>query len=242
MLHGRHKSGYDATVMGAADRADEMIEGGGATVLSRRLHGIDAVSRPDPMAAFNLARQAFLAGNRIDMQRLAADLGVDRATLFRWVGNRDQLLCEVIWSVAEPTWRHAVAEAKGVGAARVVDAMTRFINDVIASQPFRTYLRRERERALRLLTTKATGFQQRIVDAFEGLLVQEQQTNGVRLPLPAHDLAYVITRIGESFIYSDLIVNETPDATKAAAAIGALLGVNRKDQQSVTPRKRSTSR
>jgi hypothetical protein len=218
--------------MGAADRADEMIEGAEATVLSRRLHGIDPVSRPDPMDAFKLARQAFLTGGRIDMQRLAGDLGVDRATLFRWVGNRDQLLCEVIWSIAEPTWRHAVGEAKGVGAPRVVAALTRFMDDVIASQPFSTYLRRERERALRLLTTKATGFQQRMVDAFEGLLVQEHQTNAMRLPLPAHDLAYVITRIAESFIYSDLIVNETPDASKAATAIGALLGANRRGRTS----------
>jgi hypothetical protein len=113
----------------------------------------------------------------------------------------------------------------------VVDALTRFINDVIGSEPFRIYLRRERDRALRLLTTKASGFQQRIVDAFQQLLVEEQQVSGLRYPLPTHDLAYVITRIAESFIYSDLIVNETPDATKAAAAIGALLGANPKDQR-----------
>jgi AcrR family transcriptional regulator len=231
LLHLRHDSGYDADVMGAADRADEMIEGADATVLSRRLHGIGPAGRPEPMDAFKLARQAFLAGNRIDMQGVAADVGVDRATLFRWVGNRDQLLCEVIWSVADPTWRHAVDDAKGAGARRVVDVMTRFINDVIASEPFRIYLRRERDRALRLLTTKASGFQQRIVDAFEQLLLQEQQASGLRYPLPAHDLAYVVTRIAESFIYSDLIVNETPDATKAAAAIGALLGLSPKVQR-----------
>ncbi|WP_329389668.1 QsdR family transcriptional regulator [Streptomyces sp. NBC_01351] len=34
---------------------------------------------------------------------------------------------------------------------------------------------------------------------------------------------YVITRIGESFVYADLITGDEPDATKPAAAVAALL-------------------
>ncbi|MCX5193101.1 QsdR family transcriptional regulator [Streptomyces sp. NBC_00249] len=37
------------------------------------------------------------------------------------------------------------------------------------------------------------------------------------------DLAYVITRIGESFVHADLITGDEPDATKPAAAVAALL-------------------
>src|SRR5690348_8179422 len=44
--------------------------------------------RPDPMTAFRIARRWFQAGRRIEMQELAAELGVNRATLFRWVGGR----------------------------------------------------------------------------------------------------------------------------------------------------------
>lgn len=194
-----------------------------ATKLARCLRGLDSPST-GPIAAFRLARQAMLAGRRVDMQDLAAELGVARATLFRWVGNRDQLLAEVIWSTAEPTWRHAVEEAQGAGAERVVAAYDRFVRDVIAAEFFARYLRREPERALRLLTTKASGFQHRLVAEFERLLRHEHATQDMCLPLPAADLAYLMVRIAESFIYSDLITGETPDATKATDAIRVLLG------------------
>lgn len=59
------------------------------TRLSRRL--ADG-AHPDALRAFAKARAAFIAGTKIDMGGLAAELGVDRTSLFRWVGNRDALL------------------------------------------------------------------------------------------------------------------------------------------------------
>lgn len=67
--------------------------------------------RSDAREAVRLARRAFMAGERIDLQRIAARLGVDRTTLFRWVGNRDQLLVAVLTSLADPTLRDAAAAA-----------------------------------------------------------------------------------------------------------------------------------
>jgi AcrR family transcriptional regulator len=172
-----------------------------------------------PVHAFRLARRTFLAGQRVDMGPLAAAVGVDRATLFRWVGNRDQLLTEVVWSLFVPTWRRAVDEAAGCGTARVVDALTRVTRDVCASAPFRTYLGREPDRALRLLTTRATDYQVRVTGAFAGLLTD----SGADLPLPVPDTAYVLTRVAESFIYADLIAGAEPDPAKAAVVYAALL-------------------
>lgn len=159
------------------------------------------------------------------MQDLLAELRVDRATLFRWVGNRDQLLAEVIWSLAEPTFHRGVAEATGAGPARVVDVMSRFVRAVTEAEFFGAYLRREPQRALRLLTTRATEFQHRLVAEVETLLTREKAASGGSYPLPIHDLAYVITRIAESYVYADLITGETPDADKAQAAFSALLGI-----------------
>ena len=51
------------------------------TQLGRMLAATDR--RPDPLTAFRVARRWFLAGRRIEMQELAAELGVNRATLFR---------------------------------------------------------------------------------------------------------------------------------------------------------------
>ncbi|NED58050.1 hypothetical protein G3I24_45065, partial [Micromonospora aurantiaca] len=42
---------------------------------------------PGRRRAIGLARAKFMAGERLDMQGLAGELGIDRTTLFRWVGN-----------------------------------------------------------------------------------------------------------------------------------------------------------
>ncbi|GAA2330076.1 hypothetical protein GCM10010376_57950 [Streptomyces violaceusniger] len=41
------------------------------------------------------------------------------------------------------------------------------------------------------------------------------------MPLPG--LAYLVTRIAESFLYTDLISGQEPDAAEAEAAVTALL-------------------
>jgi AcrR family transcriptional regulator len=177
--------------------------------------------------AVDSARRAFIAGERIDMQKLAADLGVDRTTLFRWVGNRDKLLATVLWSLGAPTFRNAIEQTESIGPARVADATGQFVQDLIDAPYFRVFLQREPERALRLLTTKASVVQHEMVTATERLLQQEIDRGHLPHALSAHDLAYLIARVAESFIYADLITGERPDATKAAIAIAALLG----DQQ-----------
>ena len=74
-----------------------------------------------------------------------------------------------------------------------------------------------------LLTTRAGVYQSPMTELFEALLTAEERCSRMQLPLPARDLAYVLVRIAESFIYSDLIIGEKPDAAKAAAVIATLL-------------------
>lgn len=181
-------------------------------------------ARPDAEAAFQLARSLFLQGRRITVQVLIAELGISRVTLFRWVGNRDQLLAEVLWSVAEPTFSDAVRHTRGRGAQRIAGVVGRFCAALIDASFFRAFLQREPERALRILTTRAGGIQSRMLAAVEELLVTVADEDGLALPLPPRDLAYVLVRLGESFVYTDLITGERPDAAKAEAAAAALLG------------------
>jgi AcrR family transcriptional regulator len=173
--------------------------------------------------AFALARRRFMAGDRLDMKGLAAELGVDRSTLFRYVGNRDELIVSILTSLWEPTFADVAAAAEGTGGARVARAMGLFAQAMIDAPFYSAFLQREPERALRLITTKSSPIQQRVVAAFEGLLQQEADRGNFSHPMRLHDLAYLVVRIGESFIYADLITGETPDARVAEQAIAALL-------------------
>jgi len=180
--------------------------------------------KPDALDAFRVARRWFMAGRRIEMQELAAELGVNRATLFRWVGGRDELLGEILWSLAEPALAAAVEASDGHGAQRITGAIGRFAAMVDQADYLREFLRREPERALRILTTGAGTVQARLVGAIEAMLNDEVAQGNLRSPLPLRDLAYLIVRIVESFLYAEFITGEEPEIAMAELAVAALLG------------------
>jgi AcrR family transcriptional regulator len=181
----------------------------------------------DAERAFRSARHRFLDGERIDMGVLAAELGVDRTSLFRWVGNRDALLAEVLWSLAVPTFDAADAAVTATGADRVEQVLTRFVAELISAEAFQSWLAREPSRALRILSTRSSPVHRRVVAISETLLTEEIDAGRMATPLPVHDLAYVLVRVAESFTYSDLIAGETPSAERCAAAIALVLAATR---------------
>ena len=192
------------------------------SALSERLEVHDDADR-----AFRAARHRFIAGDRIDMSALAAELGVDRTSLFRWVGNRDALLGEILWSLAVPTFDAADAATAAQGADRVEGALTRFVHDLITADYFRGWIVREPSRALRILMGAATPVHRRFVAIVERLLEEEIAAERMTTPLPPHDLATVLVRVAESYAYADLIAGERPDADRAAAAFALVLAPTR---------------
>jgi AcrR family transcriptional regulator len=190
------------------------------TVLARQL-AAGPPTRPTVLDAFKLARREFIAGQRVEMQSLAQRLGVSRVTLHRWVGSRDQLLGEVLWSLGRPTLDNARARISSHGGQAVADTMERFLVDVLAVPFMRAFLEREAEIALRILTTSRSDFQARIVAYFRDLITAEMRDSP--LPLDLDDLAYLVIRVGESFCYVDIIAGGQPDPHKAGQAIAALL-------------------
>ncbi|OIJ27973.1 TetR family transcriptional regulator [Nocardioides luteus] len=177
--------------------------------------------RPDPLTAFKIARRWFQAGRRIEMQDLATEVGVSRATLFRWVGGRDELLTEVMWSLAEPTLRDAVAAAPGEGGTKLAGALESFSETLLATDYFAVFLRREPERALRVLTTRAGSLQGRMTAAMQELL--NQHLDPAKLPMEPPDLAYLLVRVVETFLYTDMITGAQANPAKVGQAVAALL-------------------
>ena len=179
--------------------------------------------RPSALDAFLRARKRFLACERIDMSSLAQELGVSRVTLYRWVGSRDRLLVEVIWSLASRTLENIDAEVTERGPERVVRIVTRFLEDVITNAGMRRWLAEEGESAMRLLTRHETGFQPRLIDAMQNLLEDETAAGRLDLPVDLREVAYVIVRLIESYTYLDLITGEEPDARRAEPILRLLL-------------------
>lgn len=190
------------------------------TALERQL---TAPPPPTALEAFRVARRRFLAGERLEMGALADDLGVNRVTLYRWVGNRERLLGEIIWSLAKPTLDQGTASVRDRGAARIVGIAAAFLQAVLAHDRFTSFVHAEPELALRLLTRRATVFQERLIAYYETLLTEEVEGGHLTTPIPLHDLAYTIVRILKSYVYTDLITGEEPDADRAVLVLRALL-------------------
>ena len=194
-----------------------------ATKLQVQLRGAGDFRKPTPLDAFRLARRKFLAAERIDMSALADELGVNRVTLYRWVGSREQLLVEIVWSLGSRTLANVDRRTRARGSERIVKIVVRFLEDVISNEGMRRWLAEEGELAMRLLTRHDTDFQPRLIEAIEALLREETETGRLDLPVDLHEVAYVIVRLIESYTYLDLITGEQPDARRAEPVLRMLL-------------------
>jgi len=193
------------------------------TRLQRELADGAGRGRPTPLDAFKLARRRFLAAERVDMSALADELQINRVTLYRWVGSREQLLVEILWSLTLGNLASVRAEVRETGSERVVQVVMGFLENVIDNPGMRRLLSEEGDLAMRLLTLREPGFQPRLIDAFEELLREEADAGRLDLPADLHDVAYVIVRLIESYTHVELILGERPDARRAEPILRMLL-------------------
>jgi len=145
------------------------------------------------------------------MGALAEELGISRATLYTWVGSKERLLGEVIWSFAEAGVQQARAEARGSGADHIVDVVARFTRLNASFEPLRAFISQDPQLALRLLTSKDGPIQERMIAVARELLDERIEAGELEPALDVDTLSYLMVRVSESFIYSDLITGSEPD-------------------------------
>lgn len=190
------------------------------TPLTRALRGAGPAHRCTPVDAFQSALQWFLDGRRLDMRQLAAELGVGRATLYRWCGTRELLLGEIISSIQEQALGAAWARSRGTGAERLVATLARLMRQVRAYEPLQRFVAEDAEYALRVLTSKHSIVQRRLIDWIAQVLSDE---GDLEPSVDVADLAYAIVRICESFVWSDMITGAAPETDKGARMVGLLV-------------------
>jgi AcrR family transcriptional regulator len=194
-----------------------------STGLDRALAGDGAAPRPTPLDALRLARRRWFVGDRFDMGAMADELGISRATLYSWVGSKDRLTGEVLWSFAEQGVREAREAARGSGADYIADVVQRFIHVNAGFEPLRRFIAQDPELALRLLTSKDGPVQSRMIAVARELLAEQIEAGALTPALDEETLAYLMVRIAESFLYSDLITGSEPDVDKAVDVVRVLL-------------------
>jgi AcrR family transcriptional regulator len=167
----------------------------------------------------------YLRGRRVDVQAIAAELGLGRTTIYRWFGSREGLIGEVLVRAAKPLIDEARAGARGQGGPMLLDTFDRLNRSLAAAPALRRFVEQERDTALRIITSSAGAAQRRMVERIAGLIEEEARAGRYEPPVEPRTLGYAIVRLAEAFLFTDAVAGVVGDVDRLREVEAALLGV-----------------
>jgi AcrR family transcriptional regulator len=176
--------------------------------------------RPTRDDALVLAREHFLAGERVDMQILAAQLNVGRTTLYRWVGDREQLLGEMLSELANGLLAMTAAQASGTGLERFLASIRSYLELCIGAPSFQTFLHREPEIALRLVMSRRSPLFRHTAEGVAELLAQAVPKIGLE---DRDHLAELVVQVGSALVSAAHAVGDEADVDRAMEVTATLI-------------------
>ncbi|WP_199431351.1 QsdR family transcriptional regulator [Qaidamihabitans albus] len=163
----------------------------------------------------------FLRHGTVDMDALAPDLAISRATLYRVVHSRDALLGDVLWRLGEELLDRARRRRTLSGVDGVLEVTRHFAGYLWDAGPFRTFLHAEPDTAARILFTASGRVHRRAVHAQRQILLESDAGTWPSADLDG--LAYLYLRIVESALYAELLHGRRLDLAAAEPAARAVL-------------------
>ncbi len=172
----------------------------------------------------DLAVETLLGEVRVDMQALAAQLGVAPATLYRWFGSRGALLEQAFERLTRQFSAAARAEARGDGDERVCDYARNIMTSSAAFQPVRSFVERESELGLRLLLRRGGAVHRVVADELLEMLAETRS----QPPTPELvEAAHVIVQVATSLVWATFMVGDEPEIDEAVQVIRVILASTR---------------
>lgn len=174
---------------------------------------------------YNAAVACYEQGDPIEVAKLAADLGISRASAYRWVGSNDRLLAEVLRVRIRDGFRqYENLHRSKTGADRVAAVLESMIREVLGSRRFHALLTREPVKVLEITASRAYPNQRNFISLVQGLLEEEIHRGYLAMPIDSHTMAYSLVRLAEAFVYGDIVAGERPDVDRCMEIIRLLLG------------------
>jgi AcrR family transcriptional regulator len=181
-----------------------------------------AASRDDVLEA---ALHRYLRGRRVDVQAIAAELGIGRTTIYRWFGSRDELLGEVLARATDPVIDAARAGARGRGGHALLDTFDRLNRSLADAPALRKFVEDERDAALRVITSGSSFLQPHMVTRIAELIEEEVEAGRYDAPVEPATLGYAIVKLAEAFLFNDAVAGMRGEVDRLREVEAALLGV-----------------
>jgi AcrR family transcriptional regulator len=176
------------------------------------------------------AARVFLVTGTLEMRALARQLGIGRATLYRWRGKREALLSDVLLWLGLRNLRRSEADvATAPGPHRLLDVHAIHISRMTNSPALRTFVRAEPDVASRLLLDANGNVHVGMTRALADLIRRQELESGWRAPLGPDRLAHIMSRVDETFMYADLIAHDEPNPETPQLVFEMMLGVHGAD-------------
>jgi len=169
--------------------------------------------------------EEFLACHLIDVQAIAAECGIGRATLYRWFGSRDRLIGEAMLGVVSQRIADAREQVGGHGAKALLDTLDLVYRGLSAAPHVRYFIDQDRATALPLMTSSSGALHPRMVEITKGLIDAEVEGGHYEPPTDSATLAYVLVRLTEGLLFNYAEDDMPKDLERTREVIAVLLGV-----------------
>jgi AcrR family transcriptional regulator len=172
-----------------------------------------------------VVRGQYLNGQRVDLTVVARELGLGRATIYRWFGSREALISEAIYQEFELLFDRKRTTVQGSGPTWLLDVFDAINRALSRSTALRRLLEQEQQVGLRLLTSSGGGVQPRVVACVRSLIEAQITAGNYRPSMSPDTLAYALVRLMEAFLYNDAAAGIRGDHVRMREVQAALLGV-----------------
>jgi AcrR family transcriptional regulator len=155
-----------------------------------------------PDEVLDAALQRFLAGRRLEVLALAEELGVARATVYRWFGTRERLVGRVVVMATEPVLMQSRERAGGSGGEALLETLDRFNRSLARAPALRAFLEHEREEALGIICAADGTVTPAISQSIADLIQLEADAGAYVPPLEPVTLAQAVVKLGQAFLFN----------------------------------------
>lgn len=165
----------------------------------------------------------FIAHARLDMDELAREMAVGRATLYRVVGGRERLFGDVLDHLSVLTIDDIVRRHPGHGADWLLDIISRYHHAISRFGPLRRFMRTDPELAFRILFMPEAAVHSRSVTRWRGIIERAGIVDAAPGSALTDDMAFVAVRIGESMFFTDVFAGREPNLELSMRLLRSLL-------------------